>query len=421
MKKTLTIILILTISNTYSQSVNKVFTSDIDNFWIAFDSIQQTNSYSKKLYFINKLYIEKGTKGLKAFMKAENYSDTTYINVIDKFPDFWKSIRRNTFVLKGKTNELDAPIANLKKLYPTLKDAEIYFTIGCLDAAGKISNNMVLMGLEVSAGSLATGAYELKSFDKFASLNIHEYVHTQQKLKSSNQLLNKVIQEGSCDFIAELALDQPMQRQYVSYGNLHFDRLKEQFKKEMFLSDWSNWLYNGPQRGDSTDLGYFMGYEISKSYYQRAKNKAQAIKDIIELDFSNNKDVELFFKRSGFYKKFNKKKLTKEYEKKLPRIVKIGPFKNGAHNVDPKINEFSITFSKEMISGNVSIDYSEKGKDYFPVKKLIRYENNDRICVLSIELQPGKEYEFIITNRRFESKDGYPLKEGKYLVKFRTR
>jgi len=421
MKKALTITLILAISSAYAQSANKVFTSDIDNFWIAFDSIQQTSDYSRKLYFINKLYIQKGTKGLRAFMREEHYTDTTYINVINKFTDFWRSIRHNTLVLKDKTNELNTPIANLKKLYPALKDAEIYFTIGCLDAGGTVSNNMVLMGLEVSAGSLAAGAYELKSFDKFAHLNIHEYVHTQQKPANSMQLLNQVIKEGACDFIAELALGQPAQGQSISYGLLHFDRLKEQFKGEMFLSNQANWLYNGPQRGDSTDLGYFMGYEICKSYYRRAKSKIQAIKDIIELDYSNNKAVELFLKRSGFYKKFNKKKLTKEYEKKLPYIVRIEPFKNGARNVDPTITEFRITFSKEMIPGNVSIDSSEKGKDYFPVKSLARYENNDKTCVLSIELQPHKEYEFIITNVRFRSKDGYMLKKEKYPVKFRTK
>lgn len=37
-----------------------------------------------------------------------------------------------------------------------------------------------------------------------------------------------------------------------------------------------------------------------------------------------------------------------------------------------------------------------------------------------MELVPNKDYEFIIANG-FISKDGYPLRETKYLVKFKTQ
>jgi hypothetical protein len=58
----------------FSQNTNKIFTSDIDNFWIAYDSIQQTKDFSKKLNFINRIYIENETKGLNTFMKARNFN-----------------------------------------------------------------------------------------------------------------------------------------------------------------------------------------------------------------------------------------------------------------------------------------------------------------------------------------------------------
>lgn len=74
-----------------------------------------------------------------------------------------------------------------------------------------------------------------------------------------------------------------------------------------------------------------------------------------------------------------------------------------------------------MSPGDYSINYSEKGKDYYPIKKIIGFENNDKTFVVSIGLQPDKEYEFIITNNSFKSKDGHPLKEKEYPVKFRTK
>lgn len=433
MKSVLTVIFSLVFASVFSQNLNKIFTSDIDNFWIAYDSIQKTNDYSKKLDIINKLYITKGTTGLKAFMKLKNYNDTVYINCIDEYPKFWTSIRPNTLSVKNKTDELNIAISTLKKLYPELKDAEIYFTIGGLRAGGMPAHNKVLIGTEIATGNPATDVSEFKnnwyksifsnqSLDNLVSVNIHEYVHTQQKDNNSSLLLHQAITEGSCDFITELVLGTPLQRRYISYGNLHFDKLKKKFKEEMFLSASENWLYNGQQKGDSADLGYYMGYEICKSYYNNEKNKSQAIKDIIELDYSDEKVVENFLRKSKFFKeKISKKKLLKAYDEKRPYIVKIAPFKNGAENVSSKLKEIRITFSKEMEPGDYSIDFSKKGSDFYPIKNVKDFENNDKTIVLSVDLKPHKEYEFIISNRRFKSKDGYFLKEGEYLVKFRTK
>lgn len=434
MKFILTFIFSIVFASAFSQGQNKIFTSDIDNFWIAYDSIQHTNDFSKKLKFINQLYIEKGTKGLKALMKSKDYSDTLYVKVIGEFPNFWKSIRPNTLSVKNRTKELNNAIQNLKKLYPELKEAEIYFAIGCLGAAGRTTDNMVLIGTELATSTSATDVSDFKndwyknifahnSLDDIVSLNIHEYVHTQQKVNNSTQLLNQVIKEGAADFIAELALEKPLQRNYISYGNLHLENLKKEFKEQMFLNLGfeDNWLYNGLQKGDSADLGYYMGYEICKSYYNNSNDKTKAIKDIIELNYSDDKPVEKFLTKSKFYKKINKKKLLKLYEKKRPHIIKIEPFQNGAKNVNPELKEIRITFSKEMIPGNYSINYSKRGVGFWPIKGIKGFENNDKTIVLSVDLKPNKEYEFIITNNSFKSKDGYPLKENEYPVKFKTK
>lgn len=121
------------------------------------------------------------------------------------------------------------------------------------------------------------------------------------------------------------------------------------------------------------------------------------------------------------FTKINKKKLLKLYEKKRPHIIKIEPFQNGAKNVNPELKEIRITFSKEMIPGNYSINYSKRGVGFWPIKGIKGFENNDKTIVLSVDLKPNKEYEFIITNNSFKSKDGYPLKENEYPVKFKTK
>jgi hypothetical protein len=49
------------------------------------------------------------------------------------------------------------------------------------------------------------------------------------------------------------------------------------------------------------DLGYFMGYKISESYYKNARDKRQAIKDILEIN-----DFDKFLKQSKYHLKFAK-------------------------------------------------------------------------------------------------------------------
>jgi len=428
MKHLSSLFFLLAFSSAFSQKPAKIFTSDIDHFWVAYDSIQKTDNHSQKLYLIKRLYTDKATKGLKAFMKARDYNDSVYVKIIDKYPKFWNSVRPNTLTIKTKTKELEASVVKLKEIYPELKDAEMYFTIGGLNSGGAVSGNMVLVGAELATGLPSTDVSEFKdewlkgvfaeqSLDNIVSLNIHEYIHTQQ-VGDRRRVLNQSIKEGSCDLIAELVMNKPLERKYLSYGTAHADKVKDLFKKEMFTGNFANWLYNGRDKGESADLGYYVGYEISKLYYQNAKDKKQAIKDIIELNYNSDKAVENFLSQSKFFKE-KTKDLMKEYRKNSPAVVKIDPA-NGSAAVNPETKEMRITFSKEMVPEYYSFNLSEKGKEYMPITKVIGMENNDKILVLAVNLKPDKEYEFFLTNKSFRSKEGYSLKEEKLLIKFKT-
>ena len=85
------------------------------------------------------------------------------------------------------------------------------------------------------------------------------------------------------------------------------------------------------------------------------------------------------------------------------------------------LKELKIVFSKEMEEKALSISFSEKGKDFFPLSGVKGFENNSKTLVLNVELKPNKEYEFVITDKNFKSKDGYKLSSEKYIVKFKTK
>jgi hypothetical protein len=113
----------------------KVFTADIDNFWTAYDSIQTTKDSLKQIDFIQKLYIDKGTKGLKTFMAVRNYTATLWVQLIRLYPKFWNSIRPNTLTAKSYAPEIEKSINKFKELYPGLKEAKC---ISLLAGSGQV-------------------------------------------------------------------------------------------------------------------------------------------------------------------------------------------------------------------------------------------------------------------------------------------
>ena len=103
-----------------------------------------------QLEYIHKLFIDKGSIGLKNLMEAKNYTDKEYINSILNYPKFYNSVRKNTIHSKDHFQNIKNSILKLKVIYPDLKSVPIYFSIGCLRTGGTILNNTILIGSEMS-------------------------------------------------------------------------------------------------------------------------------------------------------------------------------------------------------------------------------------------------------------------------------
>jgi hypothetical protein len=409
----------------------KVFTSDIDHFWTAYDSVQTTSDSLRQVYFIQTLYVDKGTPGLKAFMEARDYSAPAWVGLLRHYPKFWQSIRPNTLSVKSRAGEIEASIKKFKQLYPPLSDAKMYFTVGGLHSGGTTKDSMILIGTEIATGGPETDVSEFptkwlaqvfqhQKIDNIVPLNIHEYVHTQQHSHGRADLLGASLEEGSADFITELVMGKPMSNNYIAYGREHETELKKEFVAEMFsTATLFHWLYNGGNAREMADLGYFMGYAICGAYYGRAKNKEEAIRDIIELDYSDTAATGHFLKKSGYIAEpYDKTVLLAAIEKKIPVVTGLAPFPNGDSTVDPSLKELTIRFSVPMQTPDYSINFGELGKDAFPITKVSWLTVDNRSLTVGVALQPGHEYEFVCTERSFRSLDGYSLTP--YTVHFKT-
>ena len=293
------------------QNAPSVYTSDIDNFWIAFDSIQTIKEKNTQIEVMQSMYIDKGTYGLKRFMELRKFDAAKLVETINKYPKFWRSIRGNTLTVKEALPGIETYIQKFKLIYPDLRAAKMYFTISAIKAAGVAQDSTALIGSEIAMGDKNTDVSEFpdkrlanffkpKSAVEITPVAIHEYVHTQQ-MTEGKTLLGEAIYEGACDFITELVLKKRLMNSYLIYGRKNEKTLKLQFKKEMLAEDYSDWLYNGATSKTMGDLGYFMGYAICKAYYRHSNNKSAAIKDIIGLNYADQSAIMEFLAESKYY------------------------------------------------------------------------------------------------------------------------
>ena len=224
MRKVISTLIILTFFNI--TNAQKIFTSDINNFWTAYDSIQKVNSNKNEI--LENLFLNKKTEGLNAFMHIKKFDKEDYLKAFEKYPKFWNSIRPNTSIDKKKIKTINKALTKLKKLYPNNSKGNIYYTIGTLKSGGTTNNEDLLLGIEKIVGNKNTIVSEFENenlqkmfqFSKTTTIEqvtIHEFIHTFQKDGEIN-VLAKAIKEGSCDFVAELTLDKKFNSQYFDYG-----------------------------------------------------------------------------------------------------------------------------------------------------------------------------------------------------------
>jgi uncharacterized protein YkvS len=430
----ITCIFLLTVSKIVGQDNQNLITYDIDNFWDAYDKITATNDSVAQYNYLNKLFIEKGSPGLKAIMEVRQYTDKSYIDAIKSYPLFWKSIRGNTLKAKEFAEKIQNDIDKLKKIYPDLKSSKIYFTIGALRTGGTTLNGMVLIGSEIAMADENTVTTEFSSdfshlapyfktnpINSLAFGNTHEYVHTQQKTTIGDNLLAQSVLEGVAEFVAVLGTGKQSTTPSIEYGRKNNKQLSEKFAVQMFNSFTGFWLYSNSKNEFSNvrDLGYYMGYAICEKYYNNAKDKNKAIKQMIELDYNNEQDLEKFVDQSKYFNK-SIKKLKAEFEKTRPTVVKILELKNGDTNVKSNVKEITIVFSKPLNENYRSFDLGPLGEtNLLHLTKFVGFSEDKKSVTFEIELKPNQQYQ-IVVGSGFRSKEAYPISLKPYLIDFRT-
>jgi len=409
-----------------------VISSDIENFWIAFDKIIQTEDTLAKYSYLKRDFLDKGSPGLQSMMEKKGYTADSYLYAIQQYPLFWRSIRENTFKSSTYAEKIEAEIIKLKKLYPELKPAQIYFTIGALMSGGTTQNGQVLIGAEIAMadssvvssefpdwfrGSLRT-YFDSNPIEDLVLLNVHEYVHTQQDPDGGYDLLSQCLYEGVAEFVSVLSSGKASATPAIAYGKNNEKWIRERFAQQMFSPNWNDWLYNNFENEfEMRDLGYYVGYAISEKYYEQAIDKKQAIKTLIELNYGDTASVESFVDKTGYFLK-SVHELKQMYEKNRPQLIGIHPFSNGSQAVNPDFTQISFTFSTKMDGRFGGFDYGPLGEDHaIPINKYLGLSDDGKSMVYRMKLAPGQRYQRILMPA-FRSAAGIAIEP--VLVDFRT-
>src|SRR5580693_1698446 len=103
-----------------------------------------------------------------------------------------------------------------------------------------------------------------------------------------------------------------------------------------------------------------------------------------------------------------------------PVVVKTVP-EAGAGEVDPKLTEIKVTFSKDMQDGSWS--WAMHSKESFPkLDGKPKYLADKRTCVLPVKLEPGKTYAIWVNSQEFGNfKDTDGRSAVPYLLVFKTK
>ena len=103
-----------------------------------------------------------------------------------------------------------------------------------------------------------------------------------------------------------------------------------------------------------------------------------------------------------------------------PVVVKTVP-EAGTAEVDPKLTEIKVTFSKDMQDDSWS--WTMLSKESFPkLDGKPKYLADKRTCVLPVKLEPGKTYAIWVNSEKFGNfKDTEGRAAVPYLLVFKTK
>lgn len=305
--------LVLSNLNVLSQSIKttnpdsiKFNVDDVINFWSTFDQLSQVSTKADSLQIIDHSYLVKASRGLRLFLQMSNSDANSYLNVIRKYPKILGSMRANMLTIPTIKKQVLAGAAKLKKVYPTSIFPELFFCVGKFEVAGNREKDILYIGSEMTCLSKdtprdeITNTYTRATLVNFTSLDavcLHEITHYQQKLTAKTNLEAALV-EGGAEFVTHFLTGKSSMQATFDLMNPALEKaIWAEFSPEMNKPIDAKWfLAVGDERLKRPgSLGYVIGFRLCENYYRKAKDKQEALRNIISLQ-----NPQVIYQEAGY-------------------------------------------------------------------------------------------------------------------------
>jgi len=192
----------------------KFVTSDIENFWRAYDLAAKETDKAKRIAIFQTEYLDKGSPGLKDFLRLRLKSAENLVDALDRMPKYYASIRPQTLQVQRMEKRMRAAFRKFKSIYPEAVFPDVYFLIGVTSTGGTTGPSGLLIGTEMYAKTEKSPMDELapwqpvvmSTVENVPAIVAHESCHYNQRYNNAPSqwhLLGKSLQEGACATIGE--------------------------------------------------------------------------------------------------------------------------------------------------------------------------------------------------------------------------
>jgi hypothetical protein len=243
-------------------------------------------------------YFRAASPRLRTYRSRFGVGPSELCAAVRRSPERYAAIEAKLPAIDSASERIDSVFARFKLLVPDAKVRPVYFVVGNGISGGTTTHGLHPVGL--------IGVELLGGPQGIPGSVAHEFVHTLQDYPwigmpqagpsfIRGTLLRNCIMEGSASFLADVVTGSHWRNEWAE---AHEGELWTEFERALHGKDYSRWLYNrrvtkpGERPGD---LGYFIGYRITETYYNRASDKSRAIHEILTI-----RDFDRFLRDSGY-------------------------------------------------------------------------------------------------------------------------
>ncbi len=283
--------------------------SSLEMFWRYFDRALQDTTNAKAIL---RDYVLDGPRELRDYYVVR-YSnlENMYGQMINAAPEYYTFLKDQLQAdsLQNLSYLTIRWMKRFKSIYPQAVFPKVFIVPGILNSGGTSTEMGLFVGGDMYGRSDKAPVRELNDWQRGAimkfsdlpGLTLHELMHFQQNYQdkvNTDNVLRGIIGEGVCDFLVELVSGIPLKNDNLTYlsEKENEKRILADLKHDLFQNDSSKWLYNGGDIEDRPhDLGYTMGYLITRSYYEQQSDKKKAIHELL-----NSTDLKRIVKQSDY-------------------------------------------------------------------------------------------------------------------------